>query len=161
MFRILVEAEGETYAYAKIEVSAAGDVYIFQSMGGFHTSRHASGRFHTKLEIGKDPPHVGVHYRGDIGDFKGLEAISTSAFGAGTFEAIPHPQKDKYLSEPHFLFNANDYTKLNIQLYLLTEDGIPDFLTIGKRYEKHETYILESSHPMIGVLVFDYATLLR
>ena len=160
MFRILVEADEEIYAYAKIQVSPVGDVYIFPSMGGSHISRHASGRFHIEHEFDPENPHLGIHYRVDIKEFKGIEGLSTFAFGAATFEAISHPQKEKYLQEPHFLFNARDYKKLNLQIYLLTEEGVPDFLAISEKYAKHETYLLTSSRPMVGVLVFDYATLL-
>lgn len=156
MTRIEVIAIGndKVYSVSAIVVSGKGDVYLISRKkdSDFHMSRHASGETHwksTKLKIFEK-----IRKGKPIKNFDGIESLGLEGFG---LDSLPELYKEYEIKQYDGLFclDMRQYKDkaFNMQVAMLTENGLPSLLTMSSLLDKRQICIFPDCNPMIAVVV--------
>ena len=153
---IIAIGNEKVYSVGAIVVSAKGDVYLSHKIkdSDFHLSRHASGETHWKSNKIKLCQHI---RKGQpIKEFKGFEFLQLYAF---ILDALPELYKEYNMKvcDGVFCIDRRAFSKgaFNIQVGILTKEGLPSLLTSSERLSKRQVYIFPNCHPMIAITVGD------
>ncbi len=94
----------------------------------------------------------GVH----IKDFKGIEFLSTNAFGLDSLPELYTEYKMKKC-DGVFAVDMRKYknTFFNMSIAILTEEGLPKIYNHWKKMKKRQIYLFTDCHPMIAITICD------
>lgn len=153
---IIAIGKEKVYSVGAVVVSAGGDVYLVQKMkyGDYHLSRHASGVAHIKST--KTKLFEKLWTGKPIKEFKGIEFLQTSGF---ILDALPELYKEYKMKvcDGVFCVDRRAYSEgaFNMQVGILTKEGLPSLLTMSEGLLKRQVYVFPDCHPMIVITVGD------
>lgn len=151
---IIALGNEKVYSVGAIVVKAKGDIYLIHrnKESDFHLSRHASGKTHWKSVKSKIFEKIGEGT--PIKEFKGIESLGVSGFGIDSLPEI----YTEYVVKRYdgvFCIDMRRYKDLafNMQVYMLTEEGLPTLLTCSSLLENRQICIFPECNPMISIIV--------
>jgi hypothetical protein len=151
---IIAIGNEKVYSVGAIEVSAEGDVYVFNRIedSGFHLSRHASGETHW---ISTKPKLFQRIRKGQpIAEFKGIEVLGTTGFG---LDSLPELYKEYKIKEYDgiFFIDMRQYKDkaFNMAISILTEEGLSTIVSSSKLLKDRQICIFPECYPMIAITI--------
>jgi hypothetical protein len=151
---IIAIGKGRIYSVGAVVVSPKGDVYQISKTNGsdLHVSRHSSGETHwrsIKHQISEK-----IRDGKPIGEFRGIEFLSTYAFG---LESLPRLYEEYKLKKCNGIFSIDmreyEHAAFNMTFAILTGEALPSLLTGTQLLKKRQIYIFPDCHPMVAIVV--------